>query len=214
MKKILVPLFPLVAVLCAAHAASAVAQPLYVEVFAHHGDMMVRAGRSEGLRVGASVEIVGGTIAGTSERRNLGGGVVVEVWDHLAKISLDDEVERHRGKRWAKLEGSDSAAAPAVRQVSTASAPQKGGLTGAAELDRKFIFKKQVVLYNYSKTSWSGCELRLPNNTVYGPVRVEPGTDYAVMLSSFVQEGAPVDVPNDHLLVKCAEGSADFALRS
>ncbi len=200
-------------------AVRTLAAPLYAEVFSHRGETLIRAGKLEGLRVGASVEIVGGTIAGTSDRRTLGGGIIVEAWDHLAKISLDDEVERHRGKRWAKL-GSAPAPVAAAAEWALPPMPEEPAanpgapLKGAAELDHKFIFRKQVIVHNYGKTRWTGCELRLPNNTVYGPIRVEAGGEYTVMLSDFAQDGEPREVPNDHLLVRCAEGTGDFGLRS
>ena len=64
------------------------AQPS-VEIFRDRGDFFVRAGTTQGLKVGDSLVVLGAEIASTGERRSAGNATVLEVWPQLARVSLN-----------------------------------------------------------------------------------------------------------------------------
>lgn len=69
--------------------AALAASPTSVELFTDKGEMFIRAGTQAGLRVGQEVRVLGERIADTQERRTAGHLTVLEVWDSLARVSLD-----------------------------------------------------------------------------------------------------------------------------
>lgn len=82
--------FPLLALLgfalsSVAHASA----PRVIEVFVDKGDHFLRAGRNQGLGIGAQVVILGERIGDTEERRRIGVATVMEVWETLARVNPD-----------------------------------------------------------------------------------------------------------------------------
>ncbi len=59
------------------------------ELFRDRGDVFVRAGTVQGLKVGAQVPVMGVRIGNTDEYRTAGHATVLEVWAALSRVSLD-----------------------------------------------------------------------------------------------------------------------------
>lgn len=63
------------------------AAPPSFPVFVDKGDLFVKAGTKQGLKVGSEVELLGSRIGDTEEHRRVGTRTVMEVWDELARLS-------------------------------------------------------------------------------------------------------------------------------
>src|SRR3954468_8556408 len=82
------------------------ANPNVVDLFADKGDTFIKAGKKQGLKVGTDVTVLGDRIGDTDEYRAAGSATVMEVWDSISRVSLDDEAKKHPEAKHVKLASS------------------------------------------------------------------------------------------------------------
>ena len=186
-----------------------------VEAFKDKGEFFVKAGTKAGLKVGSEVTILGDQIGDSGEYRTAGKATVLEVWENLARINLDEEaakLKEVKHARVAKAAPKPAAATPAANPSAPTpppAAPAGGRLNGHAAING-FGPAKRITLFNDSKDNWSHCDLRLPDNRHYLMQSLKAGDSEAVSLPHFTQDGTAFDKPLDSLSVKCNEGESRF----
>ncbi|MFT3840067.1 MAG: hypothetical protein QM723_23975 [Myxococcaceae bacterium] len=192
--------------------ALAFAEGTVVDAFKDKNEYYVKAGTKAGLKVGSEVVILGDRIGDTGEYRTGGKATVLEVFENLSRVSLDEEAAKQKEIKKARIAKSAAAAAPAHTAGGTAgstgSAPA-AGLVGHATI-MGFGPAKRITVVNDSKTNWTKCDLRLPNNKRYQLAKLNAGDQEAISLPNFHQDGTEFDKPLDSLSVTCAEGAAKF----
>jgi hypothetical protein len=87
--------------------ACLLAQAPQPEVFVDRGETYVRVGYAQGLTKGVTLDIVA-----AQGGQPLGTAVVMEVWDGLARVSLDTTSTAFKGLRHARLRGASGAVPP------------------------------------------------------------------------------------------------------
>jgi hypothetical protein len=207
--------------------ALAVSAGQVVDLFKDKGDMFIKAGSKQGLKVGDEVKVLGDPIGNTGEYRSAGSAVVMEVWGSLARVSLDEEAKKHAEAKLVELLGGSASSAKSAKSapaakpeanvadakaVEAAVPPVGGTLQGKAMIEG-FGPMKQVVLTNNGKFDWTNCDLRLPTNMKHHLplIKANGGYDTAV-LPAFKQDGVVYDRPLDRIIVKCDQGSAVFSM--
>jgi hypothetical protein len=101
--------------------------------FEDKGDLFVKAGKKHGLTVGSEVEVLGGRIGDTEERRSIGMRTVMEVWDNLARLSSPEGAAKEKPERARlpqKAEKRPAKSASSAR--ATANSDPEAGKTSAA----------------------------------------------------------------------------------
>jgi hypothetical protein len=122
------------------------AAPSDFPTFEDKGDLFVKAGRQQGLQVGAEVELLGERIGDTEERRSLGVRTVMEVWNALARLSSGEGEKPVRAER-ARLAGK--AAAPGKRaEARSNKAPARRSDSRAANTDPEAGKTSAVMSFN------------------------------------------------------------------
>ncbi len=194
--------------------ALAFAEGTVVDAFKDKNEYYVKAGTKQGLKVGSEVVILGDQIGDTGEYRTAGKATVLEVFENLSRVSLDEEAAKAKEIKKARI--ARSAAGPAKTASSGSSgssgaAPSGGGggLSGHATI-MGFGPAKRITLHNDGKINWTRCDLRLPNNKRYQLAKLNAGDSEAISLPNFNQDGVELDKPLDSLSVTCAEGAARF----
>ncbi len=193
----------------------ALADASVVEAFKDKGEYFVKAGTRAGLKIGSEVTILGDQIGDSGEYRTAGKGTVLEVWENLARVNLDEEASKLKEvkhARVAKLAPKPAPSAPAGQAAAPAApapAPAGGKLNGHAAING-FGPAKRITLFNDSKDNWTKCDLRLPDNRHYVMASLKAGDSEAVSLPHFSQDGTAFDKPLDSLSVKCNEGEGRF----
>jgi hypothetical protein len=104
-------------------ALSLSSTPQY-DLFTDRGDTFVRAGSRKGLKVGAELTLLGEKIGDTDERRVVGTANVMEVWDTIARVNIDDATKK-ASPRAAQL----ADASPARAKVEAPAPQEKTGCT-------------------------------------------------------------------------------------
>ncbi|MGQ0504718.1 MAG: hypothetical protein ACT4TC_05305 [Myxococcaceae bacterium] len=179
------------------------------EVFVDKGDTFARAGTAQGLKQGTSVTVLGPTIGDTQERRRVGKATVLEVWESLARISLDADAQKESGPKFVELaapKGVSPTPTP-LKPIADAS-PSGPPLKGRVEATGP-----RIIVYNDSNITWTHCDVRLPSNKRFVLKSLAPNESEGIMPFRFVQDGVPRDVPTDWVNVKCAEGERRFNMR-
>jgi len=188
-----------------------------VEVFVDRGDTFVRAGTNHGVKVGVVLPVLGPAIGNTQERRTIGGATVIEVWETLARVSLDKAASSVPGPKLARIAAQPPPPPPPEPPVAVTPPPPPPPtevpaaappLKGHAEMG---AFSR-VWLYNDSATTWSNCELRLPNNTHFKIESIRGRENDKVRLGAFEPDGPLKDVPINSVTVKCDQGVGKFPL--
>lgn len=182
-----------------AQGSAPAANDSLVELFVDRGDTYVRAGSNKGVKVGDTLEVVGGTIGDTQERRPVGSASVLQVWKTIARVNLDAGARSAAGEKFVQLEATPAAGAKAKAPAA--------GLKGRAESRMK-----RIIVYNDGATDWTRCDVRLPNNKHYVVPKLPAGTSEGIMSFRFTQDGTERDVPLKWVNVKCKEGEARFSL--
>jgi len=186
------------------------AEGTVVDAFKDKSEYFVKAGTKQGLKVGSEVVILGDQIGDSGEYRTAGKATVLEVWESLSRVSLDEEAAKAKEIKHARLAKS---AAPASRPTTNAgsggtSAPAPG-LKGHATING-IGPAKRISLTNDGKGDWSKCDVRLPDNRHYQLPALKAGDSEGISLPHFTQDGTAYDKPLDSVTVNCAEGSARF----
>ncbi len=209
-----------------AAAGQTAARPDVVDVFVDKGDTFIRAGSAHGVRVGMNLAIVGPAAEGGTERPSLGHASVMQVWEGIARVSLDSTAQASAGARFARLPSKASVnrpprapkAPPAVAQPTQPAeprgptrAPAGAGSTPAAVLvgEAHIRFPKRVAILNKSDIAWTGCSLTLNDGRQYSGFHVGPWRDDTVRIGAFIPD---LDEVPTFVDVRCAQGSARFVI--
>lgn len=194
------------------------ANPNVVDMFVDKGDTFIKAGKKQGLKVGSDVTVLGDRIGDTDEYRSAGTATVMEVFDSISRVALDDEAKKHKEAKHVRIGsaggsgGSKGAAKGSTTKAEPAAAAEEGGgLKGTAKIIG-FGPARQITVHNNGTTNWSNCELRLPTNKRYMMAALKAGDQESIVLPRFSQDGVELDKPLDHLMVKCDQGSASFPM--
>jgi hypothetical protein len=115
-------------------ALSLSSNPQY-DLFTDKGDTFVRAGAKKGLKVGAELTLLGDKIGDTDERRVVGTANVMEVWDSIARVNIDDATKK---------------ASPKAAQLADASAHAKVEAPAPQEKSGCTDFKADAELISYA----------------------------------------------------------------
>ncbi|MFT3841226.1 MAG: hypothetical protein QM723_29810 [Myxococcaceae bacterium] len=205
------------------------AQAGNVEVFSDRDETYVRAGATQGLQVGQSLNVT------SKDGKAVGSAVTLEVWDALARVHLDESAQKFHGAKRVLLgkaepvEAEQESAAPQA-----AAAAQLKDDDDAAESEEEddnkpvapgelrghasavgFWQGKRITIENASKTDWHHCKLRLPDRRRYELGDLAHHDSEHVMLFRF--EGgdglfSSSDKPLDSIQVKCDEGMTKLKL--
>ena len=101
------------------------AAPESFATFEDKGDLFVKAGSKQGLKVGAEVELLGARIGDTEERRSVGTRTVMEVWETLARLSGPEGAQAEKPER-ARLLGKAKAVKAEAKKGDGKKAEKKG----------------------------------------------------------------------------------------
>jgi hypothetical protein len=189
----------------------AFAEGTVVDAFKDKNEYYVKAGTKAGLKVGSEVVILGDQIGDTGEYRTGGKATVLEVFENLSRVSLDEEAAKQKEIKKARIAKSAAVSRPAAATGTGGSAPAAGGagLIGHATI-MGIGPAKRISVVNDSKINWTKCDLRLPTNKRYQMAKLNAGESEGISFPNFHQDGVELDKPVDSITVNCAEGSAKF----
>lgn len=190
------------------------------EIFVDRGETYLRAGQANGLSVGAGLEVLD-----AKKREPVGTAVVMEVWDSLARVSLDSKATAHGPLKVARVKKEAAAApapvaAPAPGPV-VAAAPRAVPIpvpTGPNTLDGHVTINgidkgRRVIIRNRSNRDWHNCDVRLADGRHYWIGDLDAGDDDGVMLFRFEHDGPPPLQPLfEGIAVTCREGAGKFPI--
>ncbi len=195
-----------------------------VEIFVDKQDVFIRAGTNKGLKVGSEVLVLGDRIADTNEYRVAGRANVLEVFETIARVSLDPAAQKVKNPKLAMLQTAAKAERPAPAPLSAPPPPPKdppnpkawsadkddtaagnGLLQGIARKTGGWIGTR-IIIKNTSSIRWNRCDVRLPDNRHYRIDSLDPREEEGIMLTKFTQDGVHRDVAIDSVLVQCTEG--------
>ncbi len=163
-----------------------------VEAFKDKGDLFMRAGSKQGLRVGGDVLVLGDTIGDTTERRVLGRARIIEVLDHLARLQPDAAAAKLPEIKWVK-------ALPRV-------IPK---LKGHASISG-FGPARRVSVHNDSPGDWTRCDVHLPPNRHYVLGTLKANDSEGILWHRFVADASPGKETFDGVRMTCAQGVAQW----
>ncbi|MHB8874665.1 MAG: hypothetical protein ACYC8T_13330 [Myxococcaceae bacterium] len=182
-----------------------------VELFLDHGDVFVRAGTAQGVRVGVVLPVLGPTIGNTTERRTIGSATVLEVWETLARVSLDKAAAAFTGPKLARIAKTEGAAAD-PGAIEPPSPPPPPPAVTARLKGRATRVGPRFSIDNDNTFRWTNCDVRLPSNKRYLMNHLEAGDHEAIMIMRFAQDGIQRDLPDSILTVTCDQGVGKFPL--
>ena len=184
-----------------------------VELFVDTGDVFVRAGTAQGLRVGMVLPVLGATIGNTTERRTVGSAAVLEVWETLARVSLDKTAAAlRRAEAGPDRQGQHRGARPRGREPLGTSASSASDGAPARLKGRATRIGPHFSIDNDMSIAWTNCDVRLPSNKRYLMNHLEAGDHEAIMIMRFAQDGIQRDLPDSILTVTCDQGVGTFPL--
>jgi hypothetical protein len=177
---------------------AALAQAPEPEVFVDRAETYVRIGFAQGLTKGIALDIVS-----ADKKQRVGTAVVMEVWDGLARISLDASARSYKGLERARLRGSSPPPPP----------PSNAGkiLNGRVSVTGGALDARRVIVTNADSFDWHGCDVVLPDGRSFRLGHLDAGTDDGIMMFRFELLGQPRD-PQNLAVVHCAEGEGRFAM--
>ena len=100
------------------------------EVFIDRGESFVRMGTAHGLQKGTTLDI-----SSAQDGKSVGTAVVMEVWDGLARVSLDTQATAYKGLRLAKPRMPAPAVALPQPAVAPPPPPPPAGSGGAVPVN-------------------------------------------------------------------------------
>lgn len=188
-----------------------------VEVFVDRGDTFIRAGTTHGVKVGIVLPVLGPPIGNTQERRTIGGATVIEVWETLARVSLDKAASSVAGPKLARIAPPPAPApepppAPALPPPPPPPLPEAAAPALALKGHAEMGAFSRVWIYNDSPAPWSNCELKLPNNTHFKIEALPARSNDKVRMGAFEPAGPVKDVPINSVTVTCDQGVGKFPL--
>jgi hypothetical protein len=98
------------------------------DVFQDKGDWFVKAGKNKGLKMGDEVKLLGDKIGDTTERRVVGKGNVIELFDTIARVVPDADAKKAKpvAAKMAVAMVDEPKAAPAAAAAAAAAPAAKG----------------------------------------------------------------------------------------
>ncbi len=179
------------------------AQSATAELFEDRGGTFVRAGTKQGLAVGTQVALA----ADAQGAKPAGSGTVMELWESMARLSLD-EAARKAKPRYAVLAPAAPIATGSSGLTPPPPPPGPAVLRGPPLQGRvEWGNLGRIILYNEGATPWNDCELRLPDESVYRVRHLDGRSDEGILSLKFRKEDVPA---NDRLMVSCDQGDAIF----
>ena len=202
------------------------------EVFVDRGETYVRMGSSQGLAKGITLDILS-----AEGSKPVGTAVVMEVWDGLARVSLDTAAASHKGLRLAKARAPAPSAAVAVPPTGVAPPPppppQPGGgggglpapgtavnppqvapqraLHARIQISGGLVDARRFIVYNLDNFDWHNCKIRLPDGRGYDKMEeLRANSDEGIMMFRF-EPGMALRDASGLVTVYCAEGAGRFA---
>ncbi len=189
------------ALLVVSLCAVAFAEPP-AELFTDKAETYVRAGSRSGMTVGQKL-LVFSDAAGA---QRVGSGMVMEVWESMSRVSLDEAAKKGKARFAARDVPAEPLAQPPPPPATTPlSARPLVGPPLRGHVQRGNMGR--IIIYNDSDTHWTGCEARLPDDSVFRFGQLAPRSDEGILSIKFLREGLPA---NDRLAVQCDQGEASF----
>jgi hypothetical protein len=179
-------------------AALVVPKEEVVDVFPDKGSTYVRAGTNRHLKVGAEVKM----LADDAGSQVVGKGTVMEVWEKMARVSLDETAQKANPK-FAWIAHSAPAHSAAHKGASAPTGPELKGHSERATMGSR------IVVFNDGETLWTQCELRLPDESHYTLEHLAPHVSEGIIAIKFMKDSEPTPVI-DRVQVKCDEGTSTF----
>jgi len=203
------------------------------EVFVDRGETYVRMGAAQGLQKGVTLEIVNAT-----DSKTVGTGVVMEVWDGLARVNLDMAATAFKGPRLAKPMpaaklpvgvnplpsgvapvppgppgaggGSPPPPSTAVNPPQPQQAPQRA-LHARVQISGGLVDARRFIIYNLDNFDWHNCKIRLPDGRGYDKMEeLKANSDEGIMMFRF-EPGMALRDASGLVTVYCSEGAGRFA---
>lgn len=176
------------------------------EIFIDRGETYLRAGRDNGLAVGTSLEVVD-----AKSRQPVGTAVVMEVWEAMARVSLDHKAAAHAPLKVARVTRSqEPVAAQPPAAVPPATLPP-GSLEGRASMTGVGDMRR-ILIKNSSTRDWHGCDVRLANGKHYWIGDLDAGDEDGIMLFRFELDKSPPVPKFEGVTVLCREGVGRFPI--
>jgi hypothetical protein len=179
------------------------------EVFVDRGETYIRAGEAHGLQVGIGLEVLD-----AKSRASIGTAVVMEIWESLARVSLDAKATSHPTLKVVRVsKAAEPLPALAVAEPLPAPAPLPPAQPPVANalIGHVTTNGARLIIYNSSNRDWHNCDVRLPNSRHYRIGDLDAYRDEGVMLFRFEHDGTPYTQSN-WVTVQCREGVSRFPL--
>jgi hypothetical protein len=191
------------------------------EVFVDRGETYVRIGFDQGLTKGVTLDIVA-----ADRRAVIGTAVVMEVWDGLARVSLDSTSAAFKGLRLARLRNGVGAQ-PVAAAMPPPPAPTTSGRvpavapppppppTAGRRLNAKVTISagaldaRRVMISNLDSYDWHNCKVVLPDGRDYTMSELAAHQDEGIMMFRF-ESGAALRDPQGLVAIRCSEGDGRF----
>lgn len=194
------------------------------EVFVDRGETYVRMGYAQGLTRGVTLDIVS-----AQDSKPLGTAVVMEVWDGLARVSLDTASLAFKGLRLARPRAvSPQPAPPPQRQPDVAPPPPPPpvvpgpgappqqlspgrALHARVQISGGLVDARRFIIYNLDNFDWHNCKIRLPDGRGYDRMEeLRAQSDEGIMMFRF-EPGMAMRDASGLVTVYCSEGAGRFA---
>jgi hypothetical protein len=199
------------------------------EVFVDHGETYVRIGYSQGLTKGVTLDITS-----AQDGKTVGTGVVMEVWDGLARVNLDSSASAFKGLKLARARPASppppvaltpqgpavapppppppgaGGGAPAPPSNPPQTAPQRA-LHARVQISGGLVDARRFIIYNLDNFDWHDCKIRLPDGRGYDRMtELRANSDEGIMMFRF-EPGMALRDASGLVTVYCAEGAGRFA---
>ncbi len=201
------------------------------EVFVDRGETYVRMGAAQGLQKGVTLEILS-----AQDGKSVGTGVVMEVWDGLARVNLDTASSAYKGLRLAKpraTTGAPAVANPLPQTVAPPPPPPPGAGGGSpppptasvtppqfapqralharVQISGGLVDARRFIIYNLDNFDWHNCKIRLPDGRGYDKMEeLKANSDEGIMMFRF-EPGMALRDASGLVTVYCSEGAGRFA---
>ncbi|MBL8954346.1 MAG: hypothetical protein JNK82_26445 [Myxococcaceae bacterium] len=199
------------------------------EVFVDRGETYVRMGSAQGLQKGTTLEILS-----AQDNKGVGTGVVMEVWEGLARVSLDTAASSFKGARLAKTRTSPSVSgSPSLPPNVAPPPPAPGGGGGApptlavnppspqlaqqralharVQISGGLVDARRFIVYNLDNFDWHNCKIRLPDGRGYDKMEeLKANSDEGIMMFRF-EPGMALRDASGLVTIYCSEGAGRFA---
>ena len=197
------------------------------EIFVDRGETYVRMGSAHGLQKGTTLEILS-----AQDSKPVGTGVVMEVWEGLARVSLDTASAGFKGPRLAKTRTSPAVSGnpslppnvappppapgagggtPPSTAVNPPQLAQQRALHARVQISGGLVDARRFIIYNLDNFDWHSCKIRLPDGRGYDKMEeLRANSDEGIMMFRF-EPGMALRDASGLVTVYCSEGAGRFA---